>query len=135
MDKKRSDDEIQQHKDELAKKEQENNQMKQKIDSMADQFDCGICYQIMHQAVSLMPCLHTYCGGCFSDWMKRSKECPSCREAVIMVKKNSLINSSIESYLIVNPQLKRSKEDLEGQEKLNIFKNEIVSFVHSSLYI
>ena len=62
---------------------------------MGDQFDCGICYQIMHQAVTLMPCLHTYCGGCFSDWLKRSKECPNCREEVITVKKNSMINSTI----------------------------------------
>ena len=81
----------------------------------------------MHQAVSLMPCLHTYCGGCFSDWLSRSKECPNCREAVIMVKKNSLINNSIESYLKVNPQLKRDAADLEAIDKLNIFKNDTVS--------
>lgn len=77
--------------------------MKSKIDMMADQFDCGICYMIMHQAVTLMPCLHTYCGGCFSDWLKRSKDCPNCRDPVVMVKKNALVNSSIESYLLVNP--------------------------------
>ena len=77
--------------------------MKSKIDMMADQFDCGICYMIMHQAVTLMPCLHTYCGGCFSDWIKRSKDCPGCRDPVLMVRKNALVNSSIDSYLLVNP--------------------------------
>ena len=80
----------------------------------------------MHQAVSLMPCLHTFCGGCFSDWMDRSKECPTCREPVTEVKKNSLINSLIENYLSLNPQLKRSKEELETIEKRNKFKNEVV---------
>ena len=44
-----------------------------------------------------------------------------------MVKKNSLINSSIDSYLLVNPQLKRTADDLEKLEKGNLFKNEIVS--------
>lgn len=90
-------------KEELAKKEAEEKAMKQKINSMADQFDCGICYLTMHQAVSLMPCLHTFCGGCFSDWMARQKDCPSCREPVTEVKKNSLINSLIENYLMINP--------------------------------
>lgn len=44
-----------------------------------------------------------------------------------MVKKNSLINNSIESYLKVNPQLKRDAADLEAIDKLNIFKNDTVS--------
>ncbi len=86
--------------------------MKQKIDSMADQFDCGICYMIMHQAVSLMPCLHSYCGSCFSDWMGRSKECPNCREAVNEVKKNSMLNSVLHNYCggCFSDWLKRSKD-------------------------
>jgi len=71
---------------------------------MAEQFDCGICYQLMYQAVSLMPCLHNYCGGCFSDWIKRgNKDCPNCRDAIIMVKKNANLNSIIDSYLAVKP--------------------------------
>ena len=117
-------------KEELEIKEtekQKNDTMKKNIDNMGDQFDCGICFQIMHQAVSLMPCLHAYCGGCFSDWLSRSKICPFCRDPIIMVKKNSQINSTIESYLKVNPQLMREKTDLELCEKLNIFKNDIVS--------
>jgi E3 ubiquitin-protein ligase CHFR len=69
--KKRQLEEISLSKEELAKKEADEKVMKQKINSMADQFDCGICYLTMHQAVTLMPCLHTFCGGCFSDWMAR----------------------------------------------------------------
>lgn len=73
-----------------------------------------------------MPCLHTFCGGCFSDWMKRAKDCPSCREPVTEVKKNSLVNSLIENYLQLNPNLKRDSKDIENLEKLNIFKNDVV---------
>lgn len=69
--KKRSLEELNAQKEQLEKKEQEHKDIKQKIDTMAEQFDCGICYMIMHQAVTLMPCLHTYCGGCLSDWIHR----------------------------------------------------------------
>lgn len=82
---------------------------------------------IMHQPVSLIPCLHTYCGGCFADWMTRSKECPNCRKPVMMVNKNAQTNSTIESYLLINPQLKRNPLEIEELEKKNIFKNEVVS--------
>eukprot|EP00347_Sterkiella_histriomuscorum_P012623 403367860 len=124
--KKRAYEEITVTKEELEVKIQEEKVMQQKISSMADQFDCGICYMTMHQAVSLMPCLHTFCGGCFSDWMTRAKDCPSCREPVTEVKKNSLINNLIENYHSLNPNLKRDPKDLENLEKLNIFKNESV---------
>ena len=26
---------------------------------------------------SLQPCMHSFCSGCYSDWMERSRECPS----------------------------------------------------------
>ena len=108
-------------------KEKEQQAFKQKIENMAEQFDCGICFMIMHQPVSLIPCLHTYCGGCFADWMTRSKECPNCRKPVMMVNKNAQTNSTIESYLLINPQLKRDPLEIEELEKKNIFKNEVVS--------
>jgi hypothetical protein len=43
-----------------------------------------------------------------------------------MVKKNAVVNSTIESYLLVNPQLRRTKEDIETLEKNNLFKNDLV---------
>ena len=73
-----------------------------------------------------MPCLHTFCGGCFSDWMKRAKDCPSCREPVTEVKKNSLINNLTEGYLLLNPNLKRDLAELKKLEEINIFKNDVV---------
>ncbi|CDW83023.1 fha domain containing protein [Stylonychia lemnae] len=119
--------EINQSKEELEKKAQEEQKIRKQISQMADQFDCGICYMTMHQAVSLMPCLHTFCGGCFSDWLNRQKDCPSCRENVVEVKKHSLINCLIENYLNINPQLKRSEEEIKHLESLNMFKNDIVN--------
>jgi hypothetical protein len=59
--------------------------------------------------------------------MTRSKECPNCRKPVMMVNKNAQTNSTIESYLLINPQLKRNPLEIEELEKKNIFKNEVVS--------
>jgi E3 ubiquitin-protein ligase CHFR len=57
-----------------------------------------------------MPCLHNFCGGCFTDWIGRSKDCPHCREKVHEVKKNAMINSVISGYLLMNPHLKKSED-------------------------
>jgi hypothetical protein len=61
--------------------------------------------------------------------MSRSKDCPNCRKPVMMVNKNAQTNSTIESYLLINPHLKRDPIELEEIEKKNIFKNEVVSFL------
>jgi hypothetical protein len=45
----------------------------------------------------------------------------------MMVNKNAQTNSTIESYLLINPQLKRDPLEIEELEKKNIFKNEVVS--------
>jgi hypothetical protein len=61
--------------------------------------------------------------------MSRSKDCPNCRKPVMMVNKNAQTNSTIESYLLINPHLKRDPIELEEIEKKYIFKNEVVSFL------
>lgn len=32
---------------------------------------------------SLQPCTHTYCGGCYSEWMAHSKQCPAVRNTIL----------------------------------------------------
>lgn len=75
-----------------------------------------------------MPCLHNFCGGCFTDWMERSKDCPSCRHTVNEVKKNSFVNNMIENYLKENPDT-REKSWLEAIAKKNKFTAESVSLL------
>lgn len=35
---------------------------------------CAICHELLYDCVSVQPCLHSFCAGCFSDWMQGS--CP-----------------------------------------------------------
>ena len=38
------------------------------IERLANEHECGICFQLMHEPVQMAPCLHTTCGGCLADW-------------------------------------------------------------------
>ena len=37
---------------------------------------CSICQDILYRAVALQPCLHSFCGACYTSWMARSTDCP-----------------------------------------------------------
>ena len=41
----------------------------QKMMELTEEMSCPICDDLVYQAVTLMPCLHNFCGSCFSDWM------------------------------------------------------------------
>lgn len=82
--------------------------------------------EIIFQPVSLYPCLHNFCGGCFSDWNKRANDCPSCRAIVTEVKKNHMVFSLIDMYLAKNPSAKRSQAELDELDQLNQFKQDRV---------
>jgi len=108
-------------KEEKAKREQEEAALKVKMNSMGEQFECGICYEIMYKAVSLMPCLHSFCGACFTDWMQKQKDCPNCRLNVKEVKKNAMVNSLVDQFLVLNPAMKKSDETMKAQDERNMF--------------
>ena len=88
-------------------------------DSFEEQLLCGVCQEIMHMAVSLQPCLHSYCAGCYSEWMEISKDCPACRSTVDRIAKNHIVNNIIEKYLQSNPDKCRSPKDLAELDRKN----------------
>lgn len=88
-------------------------------DGMEEVLVCIICQEIMHDCISLQPCMHTFCAGCYSDWMKRSPECPSCRMTVDRINKNHIVNNLIEAYLKEHPDKKRSEEDIKELDAKN----------------
>lgn len=88
-------------------------------DDIEENLQCMICQEIMHDCISLQPCLHSFCSGCYSDWMSRSQECPSCRKKVERINKNHIVNNLIEAYLKEHPAKRRPKEDIEELNKKN----------------
>ena len=66
-----------------------------------------MCMEVFHKPVSLLPCLHTFCSGCFSkNWkvltrsQKRSFKCPVCRSVTAQIKRNHTINNIIRTSKI-----------------------------------
>lgn len=54
-------------------------------------------------ALSLQPCMHTFCAACYSGWMERSTLCPTCRCPVERICKNHILNNLVEAYLLQHP--------------------------------
>ncbi|XP_063718012.1 E3 ubiquitin-protein ligase CHFR-like isoform X2 [Symsagittifera roscoffensis] len=88
---------------------------------------CSICTEIFHQPVSLQPCMHTFCGGCYSGWMTKSEKCPSCRHSVEKISKNRLVANLCESYLNTHPQERRHEQDLKQLELLNKVTEDVIT--------
>ncbi|MGH0186170.1 UNVERIFIED_CONTAM: hypothetical protein FKN15_020431 [Acipenser sinensis] len=90
-----------------------------KTDKMEESLTCIICQDLLHDCVSLQPCMHTFCAACYSDWMERSSFCPTCRCPVERIRKNHILNNLVEAYLQQHPEKCRSEEDLQSMDKRN----------------
>uniref|UniRef100_A0A8C8MLT5 E3 ubiquitin-protein ligase CHFR n=1 Tax=Oncorhynchus tshawytscha TaxID=74940 RepID=A0A8C8MLT5_ONCTS len=90
-----------------------------KTDKMEESLTCIICQDLLHDCVSLQPCMHTFCAACYSGWMERSSLCPTCRCPVERIRKNHIINNLVEAYLIQHPEKCRSEEDLKSMDSRN----------------
>ncbi|CAB1319967.1 unnamed protein product [Coregonus sp. 'balchen'] len=90
-----------------------------KTDKMEESLTCIICQDLLHDCVSLQPCMHTFCAACYSGWMERSSLCPTCRCPVERIRKNHILNNLVEAYLIQHPEKCRSEEDLKSMDSHN----------------
>ncbi|XP_052270355.1 E3 ubiquitin-protein ligase CHFR-like isoform X2 [Dreissena polymorpha] len=95
-------------------------------DDIEENLQCTICQDIMHDCISLQPCLHSFCAGCYSEWMSRSQECPSCRKKVERINKNHIVNNLIEAYLKEHPAKRRPAEDIVELNKKNKITNDML---------
>ncbi|KAH9503915.1 hypothetical protein Btru_064136 [Bulinus truncatus] len=95
-----------------VKEEQAAFSSKNEEDTIAETLVCSICQELLHDCISLQPCMHSFCAGCYSDWMDRSDECPSCRLKVERINKNHIVNNLVEAYLKVKPDKRRPEDEL-----------------------
>ncbi|KAK9293319.1 hypothetical protein L1049_021311 [Liquidambar formosana] len=80
--------------------------------------NCSICLNIWHDVVTVAPCLHNFCNGCFSEWLRRSQMkhssvlCPQCRAVVQYVGRNHFLHNIEEGILQADTSLRRSDEEV-----------------------
>ncbi|GFP92841.1 E3 ubiquitin-protein ligase chfr [Phtheirospermum japonicum] len=93
---------------------------------------CSICLNVWHDVVTVAPCLHNFCNGCFSEWLKRCQEkrssvlCPQCRAVVQFVGRNHFLHSIEEDILQSDSSLRRSNEEIAVLDSYSSIKSPLV---------
>ncbi|KAL5715730.1 RING-type E3 ubiquitin transferase [Ranunculus cassubicifolius] len=96
----------------------ENSQKLTKIPLDSEHAKCSICLHIWHDVVTVAPCLHNFCNGCFSELLKRSQKkhsnvpCPQCRADVYSVGRNHFLRNIEQGILESDLSLRRPSEEL-----------------------
>ena len=96
---------------------------------------CFICTEVLYQPLTLIDCLHTFCGSCLKEWFSHQHRkashshtppsnpytCPTCRAPVKDAQHNAMINTLLEMFLAANPEKHRSAE--EKAEMAQLYKS------------
>ena len=80
--------------------------------------------QVLHQPLTLLDCLHTFCGFCLKEWFAlqasrasssnpNPSSCPSCRAPVRNTRPDAKVTTLLDMYLQANPSRARDKEEKE----------------------
>ncbi|KAJ3502167.1 hypothetical protein NM208_g16783 [Fusarium decemcellulare] len=95
---------------------------------------CSICAELLYQPLTLLDCLHTFCGACLKEWFsfkaaaaERSPNppapgtniftCPSCRAAVRDTRHNATVVTLLDMFVAANPDKERSPAEKEEMAK------------------
>nr|XP_001399658.2 hypothetical protein ANI_1_728024 [Aspergillus niger CBS 513.88] len=85
---------------------------------------CSICTDLLYQPLTLLDCLHTFCGSCLKEWFSaqasraRSSSsvrftCPSCRAVVRETRPNATVTTLLDMVLAASPDRDKSAEEKE----------------------
>eukprot|EP00117_Sycon_ciliatum_P019026 scpid94630/ scgid17382/ E3 ubiquitin-protein ligase CHFR; Checkpoint with forkhead and RING finger domains protein len=82
---------------------------------------CTICAEILEGAVSVQPCLHTFCGACASHWIMEQghENCPECRRPVTALATNHRVMDLVGKYLLEHPDEERTPAEKQKMRRAN----------------
>ncbi|CBX97271.1 hypothetical protein IAQ61_007317 [Plenodomus lingam] len=90
---------------------------------------CSICTDLLYQPLTLLDCLHSFCGACLKEWFAFQAStatsihpytCPSCRASVRTTQPNATVTTLLDIFLKANPG--RGKTDTEKKADRDKFK-------------
>lgn len=94
------------------------------------ELSCSICTDILYHPLTLLDCLHTFCGSCLKEWFSSQRRrtthqevvytCPSCRAHVRDTRPNAQVTTLLDMYLAANPT--KNKTEQEKAELDAIYK-------------
>lgn len=93
-----------------------------------------ICTELLYQPLTLLDCLHTFCGACLKEWFTWQAAaaenaptpptpdtsiftCPSCRAPVRDTRHNATVATLLDMFLAANPEKSKSSEDKAEMNK------------------
>ncbi|KAJ5168421.1 uncharacterized protein N7482_004015 [Penicillium canariense] len=86
---------------------------------------CSICTELLYQPLTLLDCLHTFCGSCLKEWFTAQGSrrrpsgtsprftCPSCRAEVRGTRPNATVTTLLDMVLVSQPDRARSAPEKE----------------------
>jgi hypothetical protein len=87
-----------------------------------EEFNCGICYELMWKPLTLVPCAHSFCAACLSNWQRsqtpRPLSCPFCKDTVSlsMVFVNHSLRNLLNAYSGLHPSAAVSLSVIEDKD-------------------
>lgn len=80
-----------------------------------------ICTELLYQPLTLLDCLHTFCGSCVKEWFsaqgaRHSRDsprftCPSCRAEVRDTRPNATVTTLLDMVLTAHPDRARATDE------------------------
>ncbi|EGE08748.1 RING finger domain-containing protein [Trichophyton equinum CBS 127.97] len=91
---------------------------------LGKELTCSICTEILYQPLTLLDCLHTFCGSCLKSWFSWQASnptdgnrprftCPSCRASVRDTRHDAKVATLLDLFLQSNPDQAKSAEEKE----------------------
>ncbi|KAH9900578.1 hypothetical protein F4778DRAFT_149812 [Xylariomycetidae sp. FL2044] len=94
------------------------------------ELSCSICTEVLFQPLTLLDCLHTFCGSCLKDWFSWQQisaenapnppapgspiyTCPSCRAVVRDTRHNATVTTLLDMFLAANPDKSKPEDEKE----------------------
>lgn len=106
-------------KNELISQREQDDKETGMVSSMKEEFMCVICQELFINAHTL-PCAHSFCKYCITEWMKRKNVCPICRKNIYSSKPvHSLVldNAIAKIELNMNAQEKQERMTVRNERK------------------
>ncbi|KAF2836857.1 hypothetical protein M501DRAFT_939084 [Patellaria atrata CBS 101060] len=91
------------------------------------QLTCSICTEILYQPLTLLNCLHTFCGSCLKPWFAEQASnaktphpytCPSCRAPVREARSNATVTTLLDMLNQANPDRDRTQEEKDDMDRI-----------------
>ncbi|PWY71722.1 hypothetical protein BO70DRAFT_382034 [Aspergillus heteromorphus CBS 117.55] len=99
------------------------------LGDLEKELTCSICTDLLYQPLTLLNCLHTFCGSCLKEWFSAQASrpsssvrftCPSCRAGVRETRPNATVTTLLDMIITATPD--KDRPDAEKEEIARRYK-------------